>query len=113
MIVCSCTVVTDQHIECALIEILNEPDAPIPTPGVVFRHLARKMNCCGCAPLVVTKIYELVGKLEREGRICPYACTTAKTRLERLNIWPERMSLTNPQTASSHKAEREGELTSA
>jgi len=90
MIVCSCTVITDAHIETALIEILEQPNAPLPTPGVVFRHLSKKMNCCGCAPLVVTKIYELVDKLEREGRVCPYASKTTKIRLERITIALQR-----------------------
>jgi hypothetical protein len=84
MIVCSCTVITDAHIEKALLEILNQPDAPIPTPGIVFRHLSKKMNCCGCAPLLVATIYAIVQKLERQERICPCACASAKTRLERL-----------------------------
>lgn len=84
MIVCSCTVITDAHIETALLEILNQPDAPIPTPGVVFRHLSKRMNCCGCAPLLVSTIYAIVQKLEREERICPCACQSAKTKLERL-----------------------------
>ena len=86
MIVCSCTVITDAHIETALLEILNEPNAPIPTPGVVFRHLSKKMNCCGCAPLLVSTIYQIVQKLEREERICPCACQSAKTKLERLFV---------------------------
>jgi hypothetical protein len=84
MIVCSCTVITDAHIETALLEILAQPNAPIPTPGVVFRHLSKKMNCCGCAPLLVSTIYQIVHKLEREERICPCACQSAKTKLERL-----------------------------
>ena len=86
MIVCSCTVITDAHIETALLEILNEPNAPIPTPGVVFRHLSKKMNCCGCAPLLVSTIDQIVQKLEREERICPCACQSAKTKLERLFV---------------------------
>ena len=84
MIVCSCTVITDTHIESALLEILSQPNAPIPTPGVVFRHLSKKMNCCGCAPLLVTTIYEIVQKLEREERICSCACASARTKLEKL-----------------------------
>jgi len=84
MIVCSCTVITDAHIETALLEILNQPNAPIPTPGVVFRHLSKKMNCCGCAPLLVSTIYQIVQKLEHQERICPCACQSAKTKLERL-----------------------------
>ncbi len=39
MIVCSCTVISDRDIEGALLEILRAPDAPIPTPGIVYRHL--------------------------------------------------------------------------
>lgn len=97
MIVCSCTVVTDGHIEEALLEILNQPDAPIPTPGVVFRHLAKKMDCCGCAPLVVSKIYEIMLVLERDGRICPYRTQTAKVHLERLCIQAPRLFLTDPE----------------
>ena len=51
MIICSCAVVTDHDIEAALIEIFSLPNAPLPTPGVVFRHLSKRMNCCSCAPL--------------------------------------------------------------
>ena len=110
MIVCSCTVITDAHIELALLEILNQPNAPIPTPGVVFRHLSKTMNCCGCAPLVVTTIYEIVQKLEREGRICPCACASAKTRLERLFSPPRR---TRPEVKVPVRAgQQANELTS-
>jgi hypothetical protein len=112
MIICSCTVITVRHIEEALIEILNEPDAPIPTPGVIFRHLSRKMNCCGCAPLVVGKIYELVDKLEAEGRICPYAGATAKVRLRRLTVRRGRRHDEASSDEANHSPQREGELTS-
>jgi hypothetical protein len=71
MIVCSCTVITDAHIETALLEILNEPNAPIPTPGVVFRHLSKKMNCCGCAPLLVSTIYAIVKSLSAKSGFVP------------------------------------------
>ena len=85
VIVCSCTVLTDRDLEAALVEILSQPNAPLPTPGVVFRHLSKQMQCCGCAPLTVSVIYDLVDKLEREGRACPCACATAKSRLSRLD----------------------------
>lgn len=71
MIICSCTVISDRDIETALIEILSEPDAPIPTPGVVFRHLSKKMNCCACAPLAVETIYTKMTELVARGLICP------------------------------------------
>jgi hypothetical protein len=85
VIICSCAVVSDRDIEQALIEILSQPMAPLPTPGVVFRHMSKKLDCCGCAPLAVSTIYTLVDRLERAGRACPYACATAKSRLIRLD----------------------------
>jgi len=84
VIICSCAVVSDRDIEQALIEILPQPDAPLPTPGVVYRHMAKSMDCCGCAPLAVSMIYALVEKLEREGRLGADACATAKSQLIRL-----------------------------
>lgn len=77
--------VSDRDIEQALIEILSQPNAPLPTPGLVYRHMSKKMNCCGCAPLAVTTIYAIVDRLEREGRICPCACAAAKSKLIRLD----------------------------
>ena len=81
MIICSCTVITDRDIEAALLEILNAPDAPIPTPGIVYRHLSKRMNCCGCAPLAVETIYNKVDELEKKGLISPYICATARSKL--------------------------------
>ena len=85
MIICSCAVISDREIEQALIEILSQPNAPLPTPGVIYRHMAKSMACCGCAPLAVSTIYALVEKLEREGRVSPDACATAKVKLIRLD----------------------------
>ena len=81
MIVCSCTMISDRDIESALVEILGQPDAPIPTPGVVYRHLKKRMNCCGCAPLAVETIYNKVEELEQKGLICPDVCATARSKL--------------------------------
>ncbi|HWB46894.1 MAG TPA: hypothetical protein VG900_15765 [Hyphomicrobiaceae bacterium] len=81
MIVCSCSVITDGDIERALIELLSEPNAPLPTPGVVYRHLQRKMVCCGCAPLAVSTIYAKIDELAEKGLVCPYACACAQGRL--------------------------------
>jgi hypothetical protein len=81
MIVCSCAAISDADIEQALVEILSEPSAPLPTPGVVYRHLEKKMTCCGCAPLAVSMIYEKIEVLAERGVICPYACACAQGRL--------------------------------
>ncbi len=78
MVICSCAVVSDHDIELALLELMIAEDAPLPTPGVVWRHLAKKMDCCGCAPLAVAKIYEKLEALETQGLIFPCACANAK-----------------------------------
>jgi len=81
MIVCSCLAITDEQIEQALVEILSLADAPLPTPGVVYRHLQKKMVCCSCSPLAVSTIYEKIDQLAEEGVVCPYACACAQGRL--------------------------------
>ena len=81
MIVCSCSMISDSDIEDALVEILNQPNAPIPTPGVVYRHLSKRMNCCACAPLAVETIYKKMDELEKNRLICPYVCATARSKL--------------------------------
>jgi hypothetical protein len=81
VIVCSCAVITDAQIEQALIEILSQPEAPLPTPGVVYRHLQKRMVCCGCSPLAVGTIYQKIDELAEKGLVCPYACANAQGRL--------------------------------
>ncbi len=83
MIVCSCAVVTDLDIELAVLDIMSQPNAPLPTPGVVYRYLEKQMNCCGCAPLAVETIYARMDALVEKGLICPCACATAQDRLGR------------------------------
>lgn len=89
MIVCSCAVISDRDIETALIEILSAPTPLIPTPGVVFRHMQKKMNCCGCAPLAVETIYTKTTELLERGAICPERAAHACGKLFRL-IPPEK-----------------------
>lgn len=81
MIVCSCNVISDNDIERVLVEIFSKPDAPIPTPGLVYRELSRRMNCCGCAPLAVSVIYRCLEALEERGEICRYRCADIRKRL--------------------------------
>jgi len=81
MIVCSCNVISDEDIEKVLLEIFSRPEAPIPTPGLVYRELAKRMNCCGCAPLAVSVIYERLEALERKGLICRYRCADIRSKL--------------------------------
>jgi hypothetical protein len=111
MIVCSCSVISDTDIEEALIEIMSQPDAPLPTPGVVYQHLSKKMVCCGCAPLAVSTIYEKIDHLAERGVICPYTGACAQGRLlkgarppahrliTRRPIHPRRMARPAPQQA--------------
>lgn len=90
MIVCSCAVISDADLERAVLEIMSLPNAPLPTPGVVYRHLQKRMSCCGCAPLATETIYAKMEDLERRGLICPCACASAKTRLKDAAARPRR-----------------------
>jgi hypothetical protein len=91
MIVCSCTVISDHDIEAALIEVLSRPNAPIPTPGIIFRQLNKRMNCCGCAPLAVETIYNKVEELERKGLVPATVCANARSKLLELSAWRTRL----------------------
>ncbi len=84
MIVCSCQQVSDYDIELALLDILNQPEAPMPTPGVVYRHMQKRMQCCGCAPLAVDVIYAKLEDLEARGLVCPYLSVSTRERLLRI-----------------------------
>ncbi|MDX2308537.1 MAG: (2Fe-2S)-binding protein [Hyphomicrobium sp.] len=90
MIVCSCAIISDKDLERAVLEIMSQPNAPLPTPGVVYRHLQKTMQCCGCAPLAAETIYAKMEALEKQGQICPCACATAKTRLKDITERPAR-----------------------
>ena len=90
MIICSCVLVTDRDLEQAVIEVMSLPNAPLPTPGVIYRHLQKKMQCCGCAPLAAETIYAKMEELEQRGLICPCACATAKTRMKEMISQPDR-----------------------
>lgn len=57
------------------------PNAPIPTPGVVFRYLNKRMNCCTCAPLAVATIYGAMDRLAASTRVCPFLLAEARARL--------------------------------
>lgn len=81
MIICSCNVISDSDIERVLIEIFSKPDAPIPTPGLVYRELSKRMNCCSCAPVAVAVIYERLEALEKRGEICRYRCAHIRSKL--------------------------------
>jgi hypothetical protein len=114
VIVCSCTVISDADIEQALVEILSLPEAPLPTPGVVYRHLQKKMVCCGCAPLAVSTIYEKIDKLAEKGLACPYACASAKGRLmERAQDLPGLRVIENARTTRSHRRREAAALAAA
>lgn len=93
MIVCSCAVISDKDLERAVLEIMSQPNAPLPTPGVVYRHLQKTMQCCGCAPLAAETIYAKMEDLEQRGLVCPCACATAKTKLKDITERPVRRAV--------------------
>ncbi len=84
MIVCHCNVISDADIGRALLYLLNLPEAPIPTPGLVFRTLNHRFNCCTCAPVAVETIYAAMERLEKQGLICPYRSAATKKQLARM-----------------------------
>lgn len=90
MIVCSCAVISSCDVEEAIVEIMLAPKAPLPTPGVVFRQLRKRMQCGGCAPLAVEAIYEAMDRLRNDVRICPFVLADARSRLVRLEEFRER-----------------------
>jgi hypothetical protein len=67
MIVCSCLCITDRDLEQALVKVLSRPDAPLPTPGIIYRQMEKKMVCCGCAPLIARLIYQKIDRLADNG----------------------------------------------
>lgn len=81
MIVCSCAVITDRDIDRAVVEIMSTSPALLPTPGIVYRHLQKRMNCCRCAPLTVSIIYSCMERLEQDTRICPFVLAEARRKL--------------------------------
>lgn len=83
MLICSCAVICDHDIELALLDIMTQPDPLLPTPGVIWRHLNKRMECCGCAPLAVETIYAKLEELERRGLVSPNACSSVKRRLRK------------------------------
>lgn len=95
MIICSCAVISDHDIELAVLDIMSVANAPLPTPGVVFRHLQKKMNCCSCAPLAVETIYAKMDALVAKGLICPCACATAQDKLSRMVKKPAERAFTS------------------
>lgn len=84
MILCQCAVISDRDIELAVSEIMSAGPGLLPTPGVVFRHLKKKMNCCTCAPVAVAAIYAAMDKLAKDTRVCPFALAEARAKLVRL-----------------------------
>lgn len=84
MIICSCAVISERDIEGAVIEIMSAGSALLPTPGVVFRHLNKRMNCCSCAPVTVSAIYTAMDRLQADTRVCPYALAEARAKLIRI-----------------------------
>ena len=83
MIVCSCNIISDADLENALVEMMALPVPQLPTPGAVYKHLAKRMRCCGCAPLAIATIYDKMQLLERQGRICPYVGRSMRGQLVR------------------------------
>ncbi len=103
MIVCSCAVISCSDIEQAVAELMCAPNALLPTPGAVFRHLNKRMNCCTCAPVAVEAIYAAMDRLQHDTRVCPYALAEARNKLARIQERRARREhVTARHTAQMH-----------
>jgi bacterioferritin-associated ferredoxin len=110
LIVCSCNVITDRDIDVAVSEIMSTGPGILPTPGVVFRHLNKKMNCCRCAPVTVSAIYAAMDRLEHTTRICPFALADARARLVRIEERRERRQRRIDEEIAARRALRRREF---
>jgi hypothetical protein len=90
VIICSCAIVSHRDIEIAVSAIMSSEPGMLPTPGVVFRYLNKKMHCCSCAPLSVSAIYNAMDRLALDTRICPFALAEARAKLVRIEVRKER-----------------------
>jgi BFD-like [2Fe-2S] binding domain len=84
VIICSCAIITDGDITEAVTAIMSAGPGLLPTPGVVFRHLNKKMNCCTCAPVAIAAIYAAMDRLATDTRVSPFALAEARAKLIRI-----------------------------
>lgn len=60
MIVCQCNFISDRQVMDTAIDLLKQdPWRPI-TPGLVYKELGKRHECCGCVPVVVDAIVKAV-----------------------------------------------------
>jgi hypothetical protein len=60
MIVCQCNFISDRDImQTAIALVEADPWRPI-TPGLVYKELSKRHECCGCVPVVVDLIVQAV-----------------------------------------------------
>jgi bacterioferritin-associated ferredoxin len=90
VIVCSCAVVSQRDIELAVFQIMSSGLGLLPTPGLVFRHLKKRMNCCSCASVTVSTIYAAIDHLAEEAQLCPFVLAQARAKLIRIEDRRER-----------------------
>ncbi len=71
---------------------------------MVYRHLQKKMVCCGCAPLAVSTIYQKIDELALRGLVCPYASASAQGQiLERARDTPAARLIESERTRTRRR----------
>ncbi len=90
MIVCSCAYVTDKDLEQAVLEVMSQPNAPLPTPGGYLSAFAEENAVLRVRAVGRRDDLRKMEDLEQRGLICPCACASAKTRMKDLMNPPER-----------------------
>ena len=52
MIVCSCSVITDKDVAEAVSALRTADPFVVLTPGLIYRHLGKRLSCGSCLPLI-------------------------------------------------------------
>lgn len=71
MILCSCTVITSTELKASVCEMTAEDLYEIITPGRLFHHLDRRMNCARCASLIDQEIIKERTRLQTAEKTDP------------------------------------------
>lgn len=56
MLVCHCNLITQNEIEAAIVEMLDEDPWQLIVPAKVYHAMEKRGRCCGCFPNVVETI---------------------------------------------------------
>lgn len=97
MIACQCNVITTKDIHAAMDAIWAEDPLRVLTPGLVFRRLEKRGQCCGCIPNIIDIMQAYADVCRSRDQLAP---------LRRRQIVAEPQS--EPQAAPRQETSRTG-----